>query len=442
MSVFKAYDIRGVYGKELDEKVAYKVGRSFVSHFGMKKLAVGRDMRKSGMSLFKELARGITDQGADVVDIGLVATPVLGTTVAREKLDGGIMISASHNPGEYNAFKLVKYPCEQLSPESGMEDIRLLCEKGNWTNTAVKGKIISFDALPPYISNVLQHAEGIKGLKVVVDYGNGIGSVIGNPVFRKLDIKYLPMYEEPDGTFPNHPANPHDYENLRDLQDRVKREKADIGIFFDGDADRSYMVDEKGDIVPADMLVGLFAQEELKKYPGERVYFDLRFSKAVRDAIKAAGGEPVMMKVGNPFYKAALIHQGGILGGEFSGHIMFKDNFFQDDGLFAAVKILSILSRTRKPLSSLIQQFRTYHQTPEINMKVKDAKATLQMLKDSYSDGKFIGIDGVLIEYPDWWFSIRMSNTEPLVRLRIEADTAGLLEEKKKEILDKINSMV
>ncbi len=375
------------------------------------------------------------EQGADVIDIGMVATPMVGTTVARDGYDGGVMISASHNPAEYNAFKLVINPCEQLSPETGMKEIEALCAKEAWETPAKSGTMTKKDVLGAYTANVLKHGEGITGLKVVVDYGNGVGSVPGKVVFPKLDITYIPMYDEPDGTFPNHPANPHDLKNLHDLQERVKAEKADLGIFFDGDADRSYLVDERGEIVPADMLVGLFAEELLKEHPGERVLFDLRFSKAVEEAIRKAGGAPVRMRVGNPFYKAALIHEGGILGGEFSGHVMFKENHFQDDGLFAAVTAMAIMCRKGKPISALIDKYLVYHQSPEINLTVKEPDAVMARLKERYADGKLMTIDGVLIEYPSWWFSIRKSNTEPLVRLRIEADTEEEMERRRDELL-------
>lgn len=433
--IFKAYDIRGIYPTELNEETAYKVGRAFVQQFKLQTVVVGKDMRPSGESLFKELTRGLMEQGADVIDIGMVATPMVGTTVAGEGYDGGIMISASHNPAEYNAFKLIIKPCEQLSPESGMKEIELLCKKNEWKEPTRQGKMTRKDVLEAYAKQVLAQGAGVKGLKVVVDYGNGVGSIPGKVIFPKLDIEYIPLYDEPDGSFPHHPANPHELENFRDLQERVKTEKADVGIFFDGDADRSLLVDEQGAIVPADMMVGLFAEELLQEHPGECVLFDLRFSKAVEEAITKAGGVPVRMRVGNPFYKAALIHDGGILGGEFSGHVMFKENHFQDDGLFAAVTALRILSKAGKPLSALIEKFRTYVQSPEINLHVTDADAVLTKLQKQYHDGKLSTIDGLLIEYPSWWFSIRKSNTEPLVRLRIEASSQKELNGKQEELL-------
>jgi phosphomannomutase len=440
LSIFKAYDIRGVYPGEIDEEAAYLVGRSFVQFLDAKKVAVGLDMRESGKSLYKSLAKGITDQGASVVNIGMVSTPVLSFAVAQYKYDGGIMISASHNPAQYNAFKLVRYPAEQLSSETGIEAIRALVEKNKFQD-AEKGKIKKKSVLPDYVQHILAFANGIKGLKVVFDYGNGVGSLATVPLMRQLDIDTIHMFQEPDGSFPNHPANPHELENLHPLQKKVKAEKADMGVFYDGDADRSVLIDEKGDIVPPDLLLGLLAVDELKRRPGQKVYYDLRFSRSVKEAIEAAKGIPVMMRVGNPFYKSALIKDGGILAGEFSGHIMYSDNFCIDDGLFAAIKTMDLLCRKKEPLSELIKPFRKYFQSEEINLTVKEGKSVLSSLKKQYKDGTVSELDGVLVQYPDWWFSIRMSNTEPLVRLRLEADSQKLLDEKRKELMGLISQI-
>jgi len=436
--IFKAYDIRGIYPKEINEKAAYLVGRALVQFLSAGTVVVGRDMRESGIGLFRELARGITDQGADVEDIGMCTTPMLGFAVARFGHDAGVMISASHNPKEYNAFKLIKKPGEQLSSETGILEIRKLCEKNEFKKEP-KGKIIQRNVLDDYKKHILKYTGDIKDLKVVVDYGNGVGSISSKPVFAELAVDAIHMYDKPDGEFPNHPANPHDHKNMADLQERVLAEKADLGIFYDGDADRSIIIDEKGEIVHADLLLGVLAVEELKKYPGEKIYYDLRFSKTIKEEILRQKGKPVMLRVGNPFYKSALIHDGGILAGELSGHIMYKENYCLDDGLFAAVKTMDVMCRTKKKISELIEPFQKYHQSEEINLPVKDAKITLEKMKNNYTDGKFVDIDGVLVQYKDWWFSLRMSNTEPLVRLRLESNTKELLERKKKELLDLIH---
>ena len=433
--IFRGYDIRGVYPTEIDEDLAYRLGRAFVTFFKCKQVVIGKDMRKSSPSLFKALAKGATDQGADVIDIGMCTTPMLSFSVANYDYEGGIMISASHNPPEYNAFKLIKKKALQVVKGSGMEEIKELIKENKFEEPAKKGKITKKEVLNDYISHISKFTENIKDLKIAVDYGNGVGAISAKPLFSKLPITVLSLYEKPDGTFPNHHANPHDTENFKDLQRKVIEEKADLGIFFDGDADRSIMVDENGEIVSTDMLVGVIVGKELKKYPGEKVYHDLRFSKAVREEIKKAGGKPVMMKVGNPFYKEKLINEGGLMGAEVSGHVMFKENYNIDDGLFLAIKTMDIMCTSEKKISELIKPLKKYFQTEEINIEVKNQDKVLDIVKERFKDGKFIDIDGVLIEYPDWWFNLRKSNTEPLIRLRAEADTKEKLDEKKQLLL-------
>jgi phosphomannomutase len=442
-SVFKAYDIRGVYPVDLDEETAYLVGRAFVDFLKCRMVIVGRDMRKSSDGLFKELARGIVDQGADVIDLGMCTTPMLSFAVAKFNYDSGIMISASHNPGQYNAFKLIMKNAEQMSVETGINEIFDLCKENNF-KTGKKGQIIKKEVLTDYEDHVLSFGKNInqgdKNLKVVVDYGNGVGSISGKPIFSKLHIEVIPMYENPDGSFPNHEANPVKYETLKELQMRIIAEKADLGIAFDGDGDRSIILDKKGNIISPDLLLGILAEDKLKAEQGGKVYYDLRFSKAIKETIIANGGEPIMMRVGNPFYKSALIHHGGILAGEFSGHIMYKDNFCIDDGLFAAVKLMDLVSKTGKEVSMLVKPLQKYYQSEEINFEVHDSKIMLDKIKKKYYDGEISDMDGILVEYDIWWFSIRASNTEPIVRLRLEADTKELLLEKRKELLDFIKA--
>jgi phosphomannomutase len=433
--VFKAYDIRGVYPTDLDEETAYLVGRAFVDFLKCKTVVVGRDMRKSGENLFKELSRGITDQGADVIEIGMCTTPMLSFAVARFKYDSGIMISASHNPKQYNAFKLIMKNAEQMSTETGIDEVFELCKK-NGFKAKKKGQINRKDILPDYAKHVLSFGKNIKGLKIAVDYGNGVGAISAKPIFSGLGIEVVSMYEEPDGNFPNHEANPVKYETLKALSAKVVSEKADIGIGFDGDGDRSIVLDKKGNIISPDLLLGILAEDELKEKKGGKVYYDLRFSKAIKESIIANKGEPVMMRVGNPFYKSALIHHGGILAGEFSGHIMYKDNFCIDDGLFAAVKLMDLVCKSRKNVSELVKPLQKYFQSEEINFEVHDPKSILEKIENEYSDGEVSDMDGLLVEYDKWWFSIRASNTEPIVRLRLEADTKKLLLEKRKELLE------
>ncbi|MEA3429960.1 MAG: phosphomannomutase/phosphoglucomutase [Nanoarchaeota archaeon] len=435
MGVYSTYDIRGLYPAEINEELAYKVGRAFVTFLECKKVVVGRDGRTSSPSLQKALMQGIIDQGADVFDIGLTATPLMN--FAAKDYDAGIMISASHNPGQYNAFKLVKRPVLQMHTKE-LQIILDLAEKNEFVDAEITGNIIELNPINEYAEHVLKKCD-FSGLKVVVDYGNGVGSVIAKPVFDKLDIEVISLYEEIDGTFPNHPANPHDIENLVDLQKAVKENDADLGIFFDGDADRSQLVDETGEILMPDILLALLVPEELGRFPGSNVYYDLRFSKIVKDVILENGGNPYMLKVGNPFFKEKML-TGGCLAGELSGHIMFKDHFSIDDGLYAAVKLMNLLSKCEWCLSELVQPLKRYFSTPEINLKVDNADEVLKIVEGNFLPGKHLILDGVHVTFSDWWFSLRKSNNEPLVRLRLEADTKELMNQKKDEILKIINS--
>ncbi|MBI4837159.1 MAG: phosphomannomutase/phosphoglucomutase [Candidatus Portnoybacteria bacterium] len=458
--IFKTYDIRGVYPEEVNEEAVNKIGSAFAIYLkektdfrakrenkvprakraGSYNIVVGRDARVSSPSLFDALVEGITSQGMNVIDIGICTTPML--IFATKKIGGdigGIMLSASHSPPDINGLKLMGERSIQMMEEE-VEPIKQLALAGNFVDAGEKGRIISRSISSKYIQHILSFCGRIKGLKIVADYGNGVGAVSGREVFNKLNIEYIPMYEELDGNFPNHFPDPHNIENMKELRERVKEGKADLGIFFDGDADRSIMIDEAGEIVFADMLVAALAREELKKYPGAKVYYDLRFSKAVKEIIEQGGGVPVMMRVGNPFYKKKMTLEGGVLAGELSGHLFFKENYAIDDGLFAAIKTMDLICKSGKKLSELVNPLKKYFATEEINMKVNDADETFKKIKAHYKDGHSIDLDGVYIEYPDWWFSLRKSNTEPVVRLRIEANSLELLEAKRKELVGLIGA--
>lgn len=434
--IFKTYDVRGKYPEEINEEAAEKIGAAFA--FWAKESAeiiVGRDARLSSPSLFEALAKGINSQGKDVVDIGICTNPMLIFAVKISKNNScGIMISASHSPAQYNAFKLNDTNGIQMNEEK-YATIKEMAINGIFKNNESTGKIIQKDILTEYENHVLGHVnQNINKLKIVVDCGNGVGAVSARPIFDKLGISAVFLYEEPVGKFPNHPADPHNIENMKELRERVVSEKADLGIFFDGDADRGIVIDEKGEIVYADFMVALLAQEALKKYPGEKVYYDLRFSKVVKEIVEESGGIPVIMRVGNPFYKEKMMLDSGAIAGEFSGHIFTKDGMGIDDGLFAAIQVMNIMIGKNKKLSELIAPFYKYFATEEINMEVKDAESALKIVAEKYSDGRSLELDGVYIEYPDWWFSLRRSNTEPVVRLRIEANSKNLMKEKRKEI--------
>lgn len=443
--VFKAYDVRGLFPEQITPELAYKVARSLVLFLGAKEIVIGYDMRKSSGPLSESLAKGAMDQGANVHIIGLCTTPLLNFATASHKYDAGIMVSASHNPSQYNAFKLVKHPVIQIGSETGMNEIKRLVLENNFPDPEKKGILFgkkNNNVFEEYLGHVSKFAN-FSQLKVVVDYGNGVGSITAKKFFSKSENEIFSLFEDPDGDFPNHPANPHDLQNFESLQKAVLKNHADIGIFFDGDADRAAFVDENGKIIPPDFSFCLLALEELKKFPGEKIYYDLRFSKIVREKIEEAGGIAMMEKVGNPIYKELLVNEGGILGGEFSGHVMYRDNHNIDDGLFCAVKLLNILSNAKKEgktLSQLINPLEEYFQTPEINITVEDNKTKeliLENLKAKYSKKgcKILEIDGITAEAEDFWFNARKSNTEPIIRLRIEAKTQKLLDEVKGEVL-------
>jgi len=447
-SVFKAYDIRGVYPEQINEELAYLVGRAFVNFLDAKDVVVGMDMRESSKRLYENLSRGITDQGANVHFLGMCTTPLMNFATAHYKFGGGIMISASHNPGQYNAFKMVKFPVLQIGKGSGMEEIQNIVLDNSFANPEKKGEI--FDkkkqVFDEYLGHVKKFAE-FSGLTIVVDYGNGVGALTAKPLFEQTKNSFISFFEEPDGSFPNHPANPHDLENFQKLQQEVVKNSADLGVFFDGDADRAIFVDEKGEIISNDFTVCLLALEELKEFPGETVYYDLRFSKIVKEKIEQNKGKAVMERVGNPYYKKLLVEKGGILGGEFSGHVMFKSNYNIDDGLFCTVKFLNLVAKSKKnnkKTSDLVKPLKRYFQTPEINITVQDnnkKNLIISKIKDYYLKKglKILEIDGISVQSKDFWFNLRKSNTEPIIRIRAEADTAQLLEDVKKELLGLVN---
>lgn len=438
--IFKTYDIRGLYQKELDDKAAYLIGRALATFLGKgAKIVVGRDGRISSPALYKKVIKGITDSGGNVLKIGLVSTPLLNFTVIKENYDGGVMVTASHNPPAYNGLKMIKRQGLQIYGNE-IQEIKNLIKKEKFIKG--KGVVRQKEALSNYLNHLRLQTGKIENLNVVVDYANGAAAITGKPLFNELGIKVTHLNYYIDGSFPNHLPNPIELNNMKALQKEVVNQKADLGIFFDGDGDRAFITDEKGKIVFPDILIALLATDELSKNTEKKVYFDLRFSRVTAEEIAKAGGIPRMMRVGNPFYKEKLIKEGGLMGAELSGHVMHKDNFFIDDGLFFSLKIMNLITQKNKKLSELVKPLARYYQSEEINMKVKDKEATLVKVKENFADGKSYEIDGVYVEYEDWWFSLRKSNTEDLVRLRIEASSKKQLEKKIKKIINLIKSPV
>lgn len=430
MGIFKAYDIRGVYPDELDEELARKIGNAFAVHIGKGPLVVGRDMRTSSPSLAEAVIEGITDAGIDVIDIGMCTTPMSYYAIGSLETAGGLMTTASHNPGRYNGFKASREKAIPLAYETGIDKLEETVKSGSYTKSETKGTIESRDISQAYIEHVLEVAGEIKPLKLAVDAGNGITGAFLPRIFKKLPCEVTEMYFEPDGTFPNHEANPLKPENVADLQAKVKEIGADLGIAMDGDGDRCAFIDENGAIVTSDMVTALVAREVLKHNPGAGILYDLRSSRAVAEEITNHGGRPERSRVGHAYMKKIMREQDIPFGGELSGHYYFRDNFYADSGAMAMIKVLSLLSESGMKFSEMIAPLKRYHATGELNFKVQDKDAKIVELAEKFADGKIDYLDGITVAYERWWFNVRKSNTEPMLRLNLEADARELMENK------------
>ncbi|MBM4032730.1 MAG: phosphomannomutase/phosphoglucomutase [Planctomycetes bacterium] len=438
MGIFKAYDIRGVVPGELNEALAEKIGAAAARFFPGQTVVVGRDMRVSSPAIAQALIRGLTRGGKDVVDIGMVTTPMVPFAVARYGYDGGTMVTASHNPGQYNGFKLTAKGAEPVAYDTGIGQIEQLVT-GELPPAEKPGSVTQRDVLPDYLDHLMTAAKGIGGLKLVIDAGNGMAGYLLPPLFRRIQgVEVVPLYFEVDGTFPHHEANPLKAENIVDLQKKVVEAKADLGIAFDGDADRVAFVDERGKAVPCDLITALIAREVLRENPGAAILHDLRSSWAVREEILACGGVPVMTRVGHSFIKRAMRERDAAFGGELSGHYYFRDNFYCDSGAFTLLKALSLLCRERRPLSELIRPLQRYAGSGEINSEVEDKEAKIEELARTYAAGKQLRLDGLSVEFTDWWFNVRPSNTEPVLRLVLEANSHEHMEVRRDALLRQI----
>jgi len=436
--IFKSYDIRGVYPSELDEQIAERIGCAFVQFLHPKSVAVGRDMRTSSVPLFKAFARGATAQGADVVDLGLTSTDELYFSVGHFGYPAGAMITASHNPKQYNGFKLCRENAIALSGETGVFAIRDLAIGGNFEAPGKRGTIVAEDPLPAFAEHCLSFIErkAVKPLTIVVDAGNGMAGLIVPAIFKHLPVRLIPLYFELDGSFPNHPASPIEPQNMVDLQAAVRKYRADLGAAFDGDADRMFITDERGELVGGDMVTALAATMLLRTHPGAKILYNLICSHSVPEAIRAAGGIPVRTRVGHSHIKAIMREENAIFGGEHSGHFYFRDNFYADSGLIALLIVLEFVSREGKPVSALLQPLDRRVRSGELNTRVADAQAKLAELERRYADAQSIDhLDGITIEYPTWWANVRASNTEPLLRLNVEADDPATLTQQRDALL-------
>jgi len=441
-SIFKAYDVRGLYPSEINEEAARQIGRGFVAYLKAKRIAVSRDMRLSSPSVAAAFIEGAREQGADVVDYGMMATDMMYFAVARDGHDGGAQITASHNPGQYNGIKLVRKEAFPLSGEAGLGDIRDMITGGTLPSPAARaGGLSTMEVMDDYITHVLSFIDEsiIKPFNVVLDAGSGMAGVVAPRLFDTLPCRTTRLCFEVDGTFPNHEANPLIEENRRDIVERVIGDKADIGIAWDGDADRCFFIDGTGEFIAGDFVTALLSEAFLLKHPGAKVVYDLRASYAVKDTVAKHGGTSLMNRVGHAFFKKRMREEGAIFGGEVTGHYYFRDNFYADNGFIPALLMLELMSRKGQTLHELLAPLRKkYFISGEINTKMPDMKKVqdkIDALKTKYADAKTYSMDGVSVEYPDWHFNVRPSNTEPLIRLNLEATTQAEMERRRDEVL-------
>jgi phosphomannomutase len=430
-SIFKAYDVRGIYGEEIDGDTAEAIGRGFVRVLaGLAgkpaaelRVGLGRDMRLSAPELAARYREGMVAEGAAVLDAGMVATEMVYFLVGSRQLDGGLMCTASHNPKAWTGAKMVERGAIALSGDRGIQDIRRAVEEG-LGDPPGGGSVEEVDVWDEFHRAAMGFIEpaSVKPLRVVVDGGNGMAGPMVGPLLERLGIEPVATYWEPDGNFPDHEPNPLLEENRRFLVERVAEQQADLGIAWDGDADRCFFIDDSGRFVDGDFMTALLADSILRKHPGETVLYDVRASRAVPDTVAARGGTALMNRVGHAFFKTRMRDEGGIFGGEVSGHYYFRDFYCADSGTIPALLILELLSVEGKPMSGLLEPYRSrYFISGEINSEVADQEAMMEELAERYGDGRQSRLDGISVDYDDWHFNVRPSNTEPLLRLNLES---------------------
>lgn len=435
-SIFKAYDVRGVVPDELDEDVARAIGAAFAEWSGLERIAVGRDCRLSSPSLAAAIHEGIASRGADVIDLGLASTDLL--YFASGSLDvGGIMLTASHNPPRYNGMKFCLPGAKPVGQGTGLDEIRERAERDGAAPAAAPGRVEQRPLLDEYVDHVLSFIDPsvLLPLRVVADTANGMGGLVVPAVFDRLPFTLVHLFPELDGTFPNHPADPIDPANQVDLKREVLAQHADVGLAFDGDADRMFIVDEKADGVSGSEVTSLVASAMLERTPGASIVYNLICSWTVPEVIREHGGTPVRTRVGHSFVKQVMAETGAAFGGEHSGHYYFRDNYRADSGLIAAVLVLEQLCKADAPLSSVLSPFRRYVASGEINTPVADQAGAIERIAQALAGGTEDRLDGLTVEFEDWWCNVRPSNTEPLLRLNVEARTEELLRSKTAEVL-------
>jgi phosphomannomutase len=441
--VFKAYDVRGVYPGQLDEEGAYAIGRAYAEQFEPRRIAIGRDMRLSAPAMARAAIEGALDGGADVLDIGMVGTEMLYYAVGELGLDGGIAVTASHNPKQYTGMKIVRAGALPVGGESGLLEVRDRALRG-FGEPGRRGSVEQRDVYPGFVEKVLSFVdvEALKPLRVVVDAANGMAGAMLPPVLERLPIAAVRCSFDPDGSFPNHEPNPLLPENRKFIVERTRAEGADLGVAYDGDADRCFFVDDGGEFVPGDFVTALFAESILAKEGGGKVIYDVRASWAVPEAIEQAGGEALVNRVGHAYIKHRMRKEGAVFGGEVSAHYYFRDFSQADSGVVPFLLMLELISKRGQKLSEILAPYRArYFITGEINSTVADVAAKLSELEERFGpEGRVTHLDGLSVEGDDWHFNVRPSNTEPLLRLNLEARSQQLMERRRDEVLSVIRS--
>ncbi|HNT29812.1 MAG TPA: phosphomannomutase/phosphoglucomutase [bacterium] len=441
-SIFGSYDVRAVYPDTLDEQGAYAIGRALAIYLKQATIVVGRDMRTAAPAIQEALMKGLTEQGSDVVDIGLVSTDMSYFACGKYGYGGAVMVTASHNPPQYIGMKFCRENAIPMSLTTGLKDVCALAESGDFPTPPRTGMITPKDVYADWISHALSFIDTstLKPLRIVVDAGNGMAGKVIPQVAEKIPVTIIPLYFELDGTFPNHLANPIEPENIKDLQDKVRETNADLGMAFDGDADRVFLTDETGAIIPGTLMTAMVAKMMLGKQPGETILYNAICGDICPETIVTNGGKAVRTKVGHSIIKQDMRTHNAIFAGEHSGHYYFRDNYYADSGLIAALIVLELISKDGRKLSEIVQEFDRYHASGEINSWVEDIPAKLAKIKQAFADAQLDELDGITIRYPEWWANIRASNTEPLLRLNIEAKTAEELTKQTEKLTTLIRS--
>ena len=437
--IFGAYDVRGVYPTEFNDEAAYRVGRALVTFLNVDAVAVGRDMRISSPAIAAAVIRGITDQGANAIDLGLTTTDELYFAVGKFGYPAGVMVTASHNPARYNGLKMCKADAVALSADTGVKQIRDLAVLGEFTEPARTGQVIQRDVTDAYVEHALSFIDlsKIRPYKIAIDAGNGMAGMIMPRVFQRLPCQLVPLYFELDGSFPNHPASPIEPKNTEDLRRVVVEQGCDMGVAFDGDADRMFLISEQGQLLGGDMVTALVSQSILQRAPGSTILYNLICSRSVPEVIERNGGHAVRTRVGHSFIKAQMREHNAIFGGEHSGHFYFRDNWYADSGLIAFLIVLELISVSGQSVSQLLAPIDHWSRSGEVNSEVHDVRERMAAIEQHYAPqgAEIDHLDGVTVSFPTWWFNVRPSNTEPLLRLNVEASSREEMEQRRDEVL-------